>query len=89
MTLVLSNGPLRAGRLLRYPGSADSPWREGQVRARLIAMAAILWCLAGCSISRDIIEVAPPSQPRLGQLEQHLDYADPDEGRPDYIFVAD
>ncbi len=53
---------------------------------RALLVAAFLWCLAGCTISRTIIDVAPPQQPSLQELEQHLDYVDPDDGRPDYIY---
>ncbi len=58
------------------------------MRARaLILLALMAWCAGGCRISRHIVEVEPPPQPPLQQLEQHLDYVDPDAGRPDYVFV--
>jgi hypothetical protein len=53
---------------------------------RFIAIAVVLWALGGCRISRHIVELEPPPQPPLQQLESHLDYGDPDEGKPDYII---
>jgi hypothetical protein len=41
--------------------------------------------MAGCTVAREIVELDPPSQPHLSDLERHLDYVDPDDGRPDYI----
>ena len=53
---------------------------------RTAAVAVLVMALAGCTISRDIIDAPPPAdQPRLEQLEEHLDYVDPDAGQPDYI----
>jgi len=41
---------------------------------------------AGCSTSDTIVKLPPPSGlPSLTELEQHLDYRDPDDGKPDYI----
>jgi hypothetical protein len=53
----------------------------------LILLVLAAWCAGGCRISRHIVDVEPPAQPSLRQLEQHLDYTDPDAGRDDYIFV--
>jgi hypothetical protein len=49
-------------------------------------MAALAFLTAGCAISRHIQDVRPPAQPALQQLEQHLDYVDPDAGKPDYVI---
>ena len=54
---------------------------------RIILLLALVPVLAGCTISRHIVDLEPTGQPRLEELEQHLNYADPDEGRPDYIIV--
>ncbi len=54
-----------------------------------ILVLAVMFCTqVGCTISREIVDVAPPAQPRLENLEQNLTYTDPDEGRPDYIFAS-
>ena len=42
--------------------------------------------LSGCRISHRIIDREPIRQPPLESLEQHLDYVDPDDGRPDYVI---
>ena len=56
------------------------------MRARHVLMiVAALWALGGCGISRHIVDINPPPQPHLQHLERHLDYTDPDDGRPDYI----
>jgi hypothetical protein len=49
------------------------------------ALAAAVLAGAGCRISRNIRDLEPPDQPPLQLLESHLDYVDPDDGRPDYI----
>ena len=53
-----------------------------------LALAAVLWlALAmGCSISRNIVEIDPPPQPSLTELEDNLDYTDPDTGEEDYVI---
>jgi len=50
-------------------------------------LASALACTsAGCATSDTIVELPPPEGlPDLDQLENHLDYRDPDDGRPDYI----
>jgi len=48
---------------------------------RLLMLAAVLAGAAGCTVSRTIIEVQPPEQPPLQDLDRHLDYVDPDAGR--------
>ena len=53
-------------------------------RWALILLGATLLC--GCTISRRIVDLEPVRQPPLTQLESHLDYQDPDDGRPDYII---
>jgi len=58
-------------------------------RAVAILVLAAMFCTQlGCTISREIVDVAPPDQPRLENLEQNLTYRDPDDGRSDYIFPA-
>jgi hypothetical protein len=54
-------------------------------RNAILSLIALL-SLGGCSISRHIVDVQPPDQPPLQNLEGNLDYVDPDQGRPDYIF---
>lgn len=57
------------------------------VRRKLfIPLILLAWALVGCHISRRIVDIKPPPQPRLQNLESHLDYVDPDEGRPDYVI---
>ncbi len=61
--------------------------RVNLVRRCLIVLLAlaIVWT-AGCRISRNIVDVAPAVDvPPLQDLERHLDYQDPDAGRPDYV----
>ena len=55
------------------------------MRVSLVILLAAAACTAGCTVSREIVELAPPPQPHLNDLEEHLDYVDPDDGRPDYI----
>jgi hypothetical protein len=52
---------------------------------RIVVTLAILFALGGCSISHNIIDIKPPPQPPLQDLEKHLDYVDPDQGRPTYV----
>ena len=48
-----------------------------------IGLACIM---TGCSTSDKIRKLPPPEGlPDLRNLEKHLDYVDPDDGRPDYI----
>jgi len=55
-----------------------------------IACSALIVVLAlgvtGCRISRHIRDLPPVTRPPLPELESHLTYTDPDDGRPDYIF---
>ncbi|KPK59010.1 MAG: hypothetical protein AMK73_08885 [Planctomycetes bacterium SM23_32] len=53
---------------------------------RTIVAVVALWMLGGCSISRHIMDIQPPAQPSLQDLERHLDYQDPDDGEPDYVI---
>jgi len=57
-------------------------------RTRIVLLLAALAATAGCTISRHIVEREPVRQPPLTDLEQHLDYADPDDGRPDFVIEA-
>ncbi len=41
---------------------------------------------AGCRVSRNVADIEPAPQPPLSRLEQHLDYRDPDAGRPNYLI---
>jgi hypothetical protein len=41
----------------------------------------------GCEISRKIRDLEPVRYPPLNRLEEHLDYSDPDDGRPDYVHT--
>ena len=54
------------------------------IRCTAVVLAAL--ALSGCWISRRIIDREPIRQPPLESLEQHLDYVDPDERRPDYVI---
>ena len=48
--------------------------------------SALLVVATACSTSDTIVKLPPPSGlPSLTELEQHLDYRDPDDGQPDYI----
>ena len=55
---------------------------------RLVVIVVVLtgcW-LAGCAVSKNIVEVRPPaSQTPLQDLERHINYNDPDAGQPDYV----
>ena len=56
-----------------------------RLSAGLLAIA-LLVVAPGCSTSDTIVKLPPPSGlPSLTELEQHLDYRDPDDGKPDYI----
>jgi hypothetical protein len=52
-----------------------------------VALALALGLLAlGCRISRNIRDLERPADlPPLQELEQHLNYQDPDAGEPDYV----
>ena len=57
-------------------------------RWALIALLLMVLGVAGCSISRNIVDLTPPAnQSPLQELERHLTYHDPDAGRPDYVRV--
>ena len=72
---------MRTSRSWRGVGKENAMRRRAAAAAMVLVMA-----LAGCTISRDIIDTPPPAdQPRLEQLEEHLDSVDPDAGQPDYI----
>ena len=51
----------------------------------LALVAALLLGTWGCEISHKIRDLEPVRYPPLTQLEQHLDYSDPDDGQPDYV----
>jgi hypothetical protein len=54
---------------------------------RCIYSVLVLLALAGhgCKVSKQILELErPQDQIPLGQLESHLDYQDPDAGKPTY-----
>ncbi len=57
-------------------------------RLAVTLLAAALAALTGCRISRHIVEIHPPPQPPLQELDDHLDYVDPDDGRPSYIIKS-
>lgn len=60
--------------------------KRERLRRRLVVLLLTgIWALCGCAISRRIVDIEPPDQPPLQNLERHLDYTDPDDGRPDYI----
>lgn len=56
---------------------------------RLLRAAAVLIvcaaALCGCGPSDNIRDIQPPPQPPLENLEQHLNYVDPDAGRASYV----
>jgi len=57
------------------------------VRAlRFILVWLLLSTALGCRVSRNIVDLEKPVQPPLQELEQHLDYQDPDAGQPDYVI---
>jgi len=51
----------------------------------LVVICASLCALAGCSTSRKIVNLPPLSQPPLQELDRHLTYTNPYDGRPDYV----
>ncbi|MFO7957753.1 MAG: hypothetical protein R6X33_11725 [Candidatus Brocadiia bacterium] len=55
------------------------------MRLKTILAFLVLTSALGCAVPDRIREIQPPEQPPLPQLEQHLDYQDPDAGEPDYI----
>ena len=65
------------------------PWLvQTAPRLVIVAMVLISYWLAGCGVSRNIVDLTPPpNQPPLQELEKHLNYHDPDAGRPDYVRV--
>jgi len=54
-----------------------------------LAVAFCLCALSGCGPSGNIRDLTPPAQPPLPDLEKHLNYVDPDAGRPDYVVRPD
>ncbi|MBN2491096.1 MAG: hypothetical protein JXQ29_09620 [Planctomycetes bacterium] len=47
---------------------------------------ALLGAAPACSTPDAIVKLPPPSGlPHLTELDHHLDYQDPDDGKPDYI----
>jgi hypothetical protein len=54
---------------------------------RTVLIAAALLALAGCRVSRDIRDLDPVTHPPLTELERHLTYTDPDDGRSNYILT--
>ena len=56
------------------------------LRIATIMLVLAGWCMAGCRITRNIVDLQPPpGLPSLQKLEKHLNYADPDAGQPDYV----
>ena len=54
---------------------------------RLVIIVLLLLALTGCKVSREIIQLERPSDlTPLPQLERHMDYVDPDDGKPDYLI---
>ena len=52
----------------------------------IVLAAALAGATAGCATSDTIVELPPPENlPDLTQLENHLDYKDPDDGKPSYV----
>jgi len=69
----------------RVRGRADQRG-AGVQRFMVSGVVLVTLAVAGCAIPRHIVElVPPPQQPPLQELERHLDYQDPDAGRPDYV----
>ena len=62
--------------------------RMKRKRPRLFLFSLfLLIVLAGGCTTSDAIVLLPPPQgpPDLTELENHLNYRDPDDGKPDYI----
>jgi len=60
------------------------PWRRAL--SALLGVFLVVVLVGGCSTSDTIRRLPPPTGlPSLVDLEKHLDYRDPDDGRPDYI----
>ena len=54
---------------------------------KVALLSFVCLALGGCTISRHIRDLEPPAdEPSLEQLDRHLDYTDPDDGRPDFII---
>jgi hypothetical protein len=52
----------------------------------IVLAAALAGAFTGCATSDTIVQLPPPENlPDLDQLEQHLDYKDPDDGQPTYV----
>jgi len=67
-------------------GRAIDLFRKAASWTAVATALALCWPAGGCTISRTIVELTPPAgQPALQELEGHLDYADPDAGRPSYV----
>ena len=61
----------------------DGAATRGGLRTAACALAGL--ALGACSAGDKIVRLPPPrGLPRLTELEKHLDYRDPDDGRPDY-----
>ncbi len=57
--------------------------KTGRFLGSLILLLALT---GGCTTSDAIVLLPPPEGlPDLANLENHLDYQDPDDGKPDYI----
>ena len=52
---------------------------------RLIAAMALCLLLGGCLVGGHVVTLTPPAQPPLKDMDKHLNYVDPDEGRPTYV----
>jgi len=55
------------------------------MRLKVVVAFLVLTSAPGCTVPDHIADVQRPHQPPLQQLEQNLDYQDPDAGEPDYI----
>jgi len=70
-----------------FPYALGDVTEEGCIvrKGLIIILLGVVCFMSGCFISRRIADLSPPNQPPLQELDQHLNYADPYAGRPDYI----
>ena len=55
-------------------------------RFAIVLLGGLVLVLGGCRLSRRIVKITPPPQPPLQELDNHLDYVDPDDGRSTFVI---